>query len=390
MRLSIPACIALLIVSFTAVPDKAEAQSISLGIDERQIFRSLNGRGYRGMQVVRRRPASIRVHACKGNTKYEVRVLLGGVIANERRIGECDLDLKDPDYAKQSRMEIGLREQGYEDIEIQQVRRGYRVTACRDGEQEIFFYSFEQNLQSRQRAGRCARRSISPKQAVQLLEGEGFTEIKILDDRRAPYRIEACKDRNKFEFLIGRRGRIRDRREIGDCRRPIRPEQLVEVLEDLGYDRVRILRDDRRPYLAEACKDRNLVELRIDRFGGIRNEERIGRCSAPLTEDDITARLAEEKYIVLGLKPARRGWLAEVCRGEAKLALRIGDRGRIRREEAIGKCISRSVLDVLKNLEDRGARRVNAFVEGCFRGDRFRWEFDRLGNRTGRERVGSC
>ena len=284
MRRTVLAFLVLIMLDFVAIPLTAQAQSVSLGVDERQVFRSLQARGYRGMKVVRRRLASIRVHACKGNEKYEVKVVLGGIVTNEKRIGGCDLNSGGRNYASERQIEDRLRERGYDDVDIQRIERGYRVTACRDGEQEILLYSFEQTLQARQRAGRCARPTVSPEQAVALLRKEGFTAIKLIDATRPPYRIEACKADNKFQFVIGRRGRIRDQRRIGSCRRLIQPQQLAERLEKRGYDRVRILRSDRRPYLAEACHDLNLVELRIDRFGDILKEDRIGKCAAPLVE----------------------------------------------------------------------------------------------------------
>ena len=80
-----------------------------------------------------------------------------------------------------------------------------------------------------------------------------------------------------------------------------------------------------------------------------------------------------------------------MCRDEAKSNIRFDTYGEIVSQRRSGTCTSASVLDVLKTLESRGAKSTNLVVEGCFRNRKYRWEFDRLGNRTGRQAIdGNC
>ncbi|MEN0041954.1 MAG: hypothetical protein AAF764_11585, partial [Pseudomonadota bacterium] len=183
---------------------------------------------------------------------------------------------------------------------------------------------------------------------------------------------------------------LRGQQRVGTCRAAIDPQQIPDILADAGFDRIRVLQRRRTPYLAEACLGERLVEVSIDQYGEIRNRQRVGRCASAVSREDVIAQLQEAGYSNLDLKQSRDGWRVNACRGVRRVTVRVDSYGDILSERNSGECQSQTVLDMLKTLESRGAEKLEAQVEGCFRGNRYRWVFDRLGNRTGRERIGRC
>lgn len=401
---------ALIILSLTppaaaqsAVPSKVET--------------SLKRQGYNRIYVIQGKRAPYKVRACLGSDRIEMNIGRNGRILDRSRIDGC-LPPANKNEINVARFRADgvpkmLRREGYNRIELIRGKSfPYTVQACQ-GNDRIRMNIDPDGIIDRSRVDGCPplpqrarRKTPQPKPAPQprtesvarldradiedLLRREGFDRIAIVRDRRAPYIAEACRRGDRLELTIGRRGRIRDQRRVGQCETAIDPNSLEEFLEKKGYERVDVVKRKGPPYGAVVCREGDNLSLVIGRYGKIQKEKRIGRCRNRLSEADIREDLAERGLIVLSMTERRRGWAADVCDGTKRYALRINPRGRVRREEAAGTCRSQTVLEVLKNLEDRGARRVNAFVEGCFKGDRFRWRFDRLGNRTGRERIGNC
>ena len=431
-----------------SAPD-ARAQSITLGGDDTAIFRLLQQNGYTSPKVTKRGLTIIRTEACKGRDKYQVKVSILGRITSTAKIGTCAI--AQPVRFGESEAKSALEQAGYSRIQTRRQgafvsasacregrsyqfgfnrrgdvtdrqdvgpcrsngmtkerlaellqREGYRrivitddqlpryaAEACRNGDRLRLQMNRRGIIRSERRIGQCGRQ-LDPNTIAALLERNGFDRVEVVDKRRPPYVAQACRDQNKFEISIGRYGRLLDERRIGRCRTRINPANLAQILGKDGYDRVNPLRTNRAPYLVEACKGNALVELTIGRFGRIRNEERVGRCAAPVTKDALVAKLQQQGYINVGVKKAANGWRADVCREENKLALAIDAYGDVLRERKAGECQSQTVLQVLKTLESRGANKTRIVVEGCYRGSQYKWAFDRLGNRTGRTRLGNC
>ena len=67
---------------------------------------------------------------------------------------------------------------------------------------------------------------------------------------------------------------------------------------------------------------------------------------------------------------------------KGKVAIRIDAYGDVIRERNIGQCVSKSVLDILKTLEGRGADKTSLQVIGCYKNSKYRWSFDRPGKQN--------
>ena len=323
--------------------------------------------------------------ACRGLEKHEFNISLQGKIVFSRVIGKCP--------------ERGLREEqitkilttdGYTRVVItdSELPR-YVAEGCRNGDRIRVTMNRRGRIRSERRIGDCGRQ-FNPANLAQMLEDNGYERVQPVQTRRPPYIAEACKGAERVEVSVGRFGRIRDENRIGTCRVPVDPANLAGLLKDEGYDRVRPLRTNRAPYLVEACKGTDLVELRIGRFGRIRNQDRVGRCAPPVTLADLKKKLVEQGFMNVSVVQSNNIYVAKLCQDENQIELRVDAYGDITRERKIGTCKSQTAIDVLKTLEARGAEEVSISVEGCFKGRKYRWLFDRLGNRTGRERIGSC
>ncbi|MEE9314064.1 MAG: hypothetical protein V3V02_05380 [Rhizobiaceae bacterium] len=430
--------------------DTAQAQSITLGGDDEQIYNVLRQNGYTQAKITKRKLTIVRTEACKGTDKFQVKISILGRITSVNKIGTCPQNAKVRGFTREDAVS-SLHRDGFTEISAE--RRGRRITAtaCRQNRRYELAFNRRGQLTNRRDIGSCAAvglnraqieeimhtegytrvvvtddqlpkyvaeacrgndkirvtmnrrgrvrserrigdcaRQFNPGNLKALMQDKGYDRIKIVDDRRPPYVVRACKGADRMEVSIGRYGRLRRQNRLRACRSVIDPTTIAGVLQSNGYDRVRVLRKNRTPYLAEACKNDNLIELTIGRYGRIQKEERVGRCSQPITETALKDKLSKEGFINVGLTRRGDGWRAEVCRNEVKVAIRIDAYGDLVRERNIGACTSHTVLDVLKKLENRGAQQTSVQVIGCYRNTKYRWIFDRLGNRTGRERVGRC
>jgi len=432
----------LLLATCCLTTSPSQAQTIQLGGSFEQV---LEANGFRDIKVTQRRSTIVQGEACKGGKRYRVKVNVLGIISSAREIGSCANQ-----FGAEQAIAL-LRQRGYTDIEARRNRGRIEAAACKGSDRFGIVMNLRGRIQQQRKVGKCGN-SVNDRELTELLEREGFTRVKILqarsapflaegcrnDDRikvvisrrgrirnqekigecrqridpadlaslleeeglrrikiiqgrRAPYLAEACRENSRVEVVIGRFGRIRSETTIGKCRRNIDPRNLEALIGERGYSRINILNARRPPYLAEACRGNDLVELTIGRRGQIRNEERVGTCKRPLSEEQIAQKLRDEGYLQVRLEQdQRRNWRGDICKRENKIAIVVDQFGDVISARNIGTCRSKTVLDVLETLEGRGAERARLFIEGCYRNTKYRWAFDRLGNRTGRQRIGGC
>ena len=371
------------ITSVTKLGDCPQPQQARFTAEQAAQLLSQNGYG----QIdARRQGNTIVATACRNNRKYEINFNRRGEVASRRRAGNCD-----PTGLAAWQIIDRLRAEGYNQVNVvdDQPPR-YVAEACRNGDRVRVQLNNRGIIRSENRIGTCRQR-LNPANIANLLEGEGYERVEVIERRRPPYVAHACKGNAKYEVQIGRFGRLRSESRIGRCAVPIDPANLASLMTNEGYDRVKVLRGNRTPYLVEGCKGETLVELVVNRFGRITQEDDVGTCATPVSKQQLEDRLAEDGYLAVAVRKRGSGWTAEVCRDEAKSNIRFDTYGEIVSQRRSGTCTSSSVLEVLKTLESRGAKSTNLIVEGCFRNRKYRWEFDRLGNRTGRKAIdGSC
>ncbi len=449
-QLSFLAVISIFLSSWLFVPT-ANSQSVTLGGDDNQIFQILRSNGYTQGRVVKRKLTITHTNACKGGNEFLVKISILGRITSQTKIGRCKV-AQQPGSQFLPRDAVSLlQNNGYAEIRAEINGRSVKATACRQNRRfEIAFNRRGQIIQQRD-IGSCLAVGLNKAQIKEILEGEGLTRIVITDERLPKYVAEACRNSSRVRVTMNRRGRVRSERRIGECglqfnpdniatvlgrsgydrievidrRRPpyiahacqgddrmeieigrygrilrkhrirscrsnINPQNMASILGKEGYDRVRVLRGNRAPYLVEACRGDVLNELTVGRFGRVQKAERVGTCANPITESALRKKLSKQGFSTLTLNRQNYGWRAEVCRNETKVAIRIDAYGDAIRERNLGQCVSKSVLDILKTLESRGADRTQVQIIGCYRNNKYRWTFDRLGNRTGRDRIGGC
>ncbi|EFL90698.1 hypothetical protein [Ahrensia sp. R2A130] len=375
----------------------ATAQSINLSNDDATILRVLEAGGFREGKVVTRGLTIVRTHACRGDSKFLVKVSILGRITSTTPLGNCDLGSRPVAKPKpqngrnvSARVQAALERQGYRRIVVTDAQPP-RITAeaCNGDDRVRVAVNRRGQVRSERRIGPCERQ-FDPGRLVEVLEQNGFDRVEVTQTRRPPYTALACRGNDRMEVSVGRFGRLRDQQRVGACQTDIKASDIPDILTRAGFDRIRVLQRRRAPYLAEACSRDRLVEVSINRYGEIGNRQRVGRCASAMSKDDLIAKLQRDGYSNLNMEQVRDGWRVSACRGVEKVGLRIDSYGDTVRQQASGKCTSETVLDVLTNLEDRGAEKLQAQVEGCFKNDRYRWTFDRLGNRIGRERLGRC
>lgn len=428
----------------------ANAQlQIDLGSDD-QVFRILQSAGYSNPVVTKRSLTIIRTEACKGGKKYRLKVSILGRITSRSEIGTCKTRQQVAGYSERQ-VRQALKSNRYTNIETRGARGGIQAIACRNGRKFEIFFNRQGKVVTRNNLGSCAPKKLSNDQIIQslrtagyrrieviesspsrylaeacgdskkyrlrlnnraevenrrligncrrafsadgiagLLRERGYTKVQITQRNSPPYQALACRNNDKYEVTIGRRGRIRNEKIIGTCRERFDARTLSQLMQQRGYDRINIVRSNRAPYIAEGCKGDVLQEIQVGQFGKVLREYRIGKCGRPLTRDALATLISKAGRVIVRLDKTRDGWASQECRQDKKVLVSYDPYGTQTNIRADGNCRSETVLNVLRTLESRGARRVQAFVEGCFDGGKFRWSFDRLGNRTDRTRVGSC
>ena len=434
-------CALALAASF--VPQQAVAQSIQLGNSDRDVMDVLAANGFTDGVIVKRGFTVIRAEACKGGTKFLVKVSILKKINSTTPIGRCGRGFSPQDAVR------AMRQDGYRDIVAGPLNRNVVATGCLQGRKFELTFNRRGDLINRERQGRCGDVGLSVRDVTRLLNERGYDRVKFTDrelpryvaeacsDRtrvrltmnrrgditrerqigqcpgrvnprnlaavlkqqglrrieeiqvdRAPYMLRACRNSDRVEIIISRYGDLQSETKIGNCRQQQSAEQVAANLEKQGYDRINFLRRNRTPYLVEACSKNALLELTINRFGVIRDEKRVGRCATPMTLPQVETALADKGYYAADISRRNNGSFdVTACRNDDKVRFRINRFGEFGNERRTGTCQSQSARDILNTLRDRGAEDVQLFVEGCFRNNLYRWSFDQLGNRTGRERI---
>lgn len=298
---------------------------IQLGGSKQKIRRALREQGYTEIEVTYSGLTKSRAEACKDGDRVRMEVTPGGRVKNSSKIGDC-------------RTEVGQQEAG-----AQLVRRGYLVLRLRERRGGGFLAEVCQGRDrydvrlnrfgdevDRDRVGRCRVR-LNPAQIAAKLRAEGYNRLKFTDDQLPRYRVEACDKLRRVELTLNRRGEIRDQVRVGECTPPINPRQIGRLLRDKGYNRVNVIDAQLPRYMAEACRDTNRVRVVLTRFGDVRNEKRIGRCSLP-TLKEINDRFRNQ----FGFKEART--FIEACRGRALIRFELDQYGEIIGRERTGRC----------------------------------------------------
>ena len=281
------------------------------------------------------------------------------------------------------------------------------VEACRGGEMFRVSVNLLGAVKTKERRGTCdipgagvpipiqaqAGGALQPPEVRRQLRAQGYSRIEFTDRQLPRYVAQACDQQDRrLELFMNRRGEIRRSRQVGTCAveaAAMSEEQIVQALRQQGYARIDV-QNAQPPYRAIACQGDRRLRLVVNRRGEVRSSSRDGTCRPLFTEDQITAKVSQEGFSRLNVKRDGNQYRITACEGPTQVRLVYDVFGDRRERSATGRCTPRNTAEVLSRLEERGANSVQLFVEGCFRNARYRWSFDRLGERTGRQRIGDC
>lgn len=287
-------------------------------------------------------------------------------------------------------IEQNLLKRGYTRIVTENQNEKYVMLACQGNTRVRLVFSRQGQLLQERRVGQC-RQELEPNDIRQVLRDQGYNRIKFTDRQLPRYVAEACLDGRRYELAINRFGEVRNRNRIGRCAKPINPAQLSQLLGDKGFDRIEIINDAPPVFTARACNNADRVALEIDRFGTIISRRVVGACRAEIGEEEIVNLLSKEGFRRISVDRNRRGeFEVEAClSGKRKLAT-LSKYGELLEETDAGDCEARSVKDIHDRLKNRNFDDLVFYVEGCRNGRKIRFTYDQFGDRIGRERLGGC
>ena len=319
----------------------AEAQSVRIGNDPQLIARALSAYGFRPEhRLLDREVVRTVVEACRGGEMYRVSVNILGAVSTKERRGACNIP--------------------------------GAVPAAASG------------------------RQLTPGEVRDKLRRGGYKRIRFLDRVLPRYVATACDGRDRaVELVLNRRGEVRDSKVIGRCRTEATTQKLVnadEVEKALiaqGYDRVRI-EDRDAPFGVVACRGNRRERLIIDRRGNTVSTTRAGECPTAIAPQELAERLSGRDLTRVNVERKGNSFEATACRGAERLRFAFDLAGKRLSRRPAGTCEARTARQIIDRLESRGANDLRLVVVGCFKGDRYRWAFNELGDRLARQKVGTC
>ncbi len=368
-------------------PYRMAQLKLNIGLSKDDARRLLFQNGFREIQIARETFKNVHAEACLRGLRYRVKVRrLSGKVIRGDQIGRCR-----PTVDAQQVAAI-LRRQGLDKISVSPIRQGRFVAKACDFEQRVRLDidPYGEVLQ-RSITGRC-QRGPNIAEIRQQLRQDGFTKIQIVNRNQGRLVAEACFEGDKFRLRLAANGRIQRRTVIGSCARPIGPQNIAQRLRDLGYRQIKVIDNQLPVYQAEACRQNSMLRIRMNRFGEVTSTSRLGRCSPPLTRQQVVTMLQKRgANRVEILSSNNRGFRARACYRLEKREYRIDPYGAVLDRTVVGRCPQAPRLNsVLKDFRSRGIRNLQIFVEGCRKGRRLQIELNQYGDEINRQRIGRC
>ncbi|MGI9387832.1 MAG: hypothetical protein ACR2OX_10420 [Methyloligellaceae bacterium] len=368
-------------------PMRLAQLSVEFGGSEGDVKRSLERAGYTEVRITKSGFSSIRAQACYQGGRYVIKVRrFSGKISRGAKIGECRPVLDEANIIKR------LRNNKYRRISIY-AHDGdvFRLVACRRGRRFRMEVNHYGDTVTKDEVGRC-RKQFNAAEIRQRLRDDGYNRIKLIGENDRRFVFQACEELRRVNLRVRRNGNIGRKRRVGRCSPPINHWNIPGLMEDRGYDRI-VLVDKKLPvFVAEGCRDLKLVQVKFNRFGDILKETRTGDCDPPLTKDQVIDLIQKTGANRIQVEVDRAGnFVATSCHKFKLYKSRFDKYGKLFDQDVVGKCGQPPRLsEVLENFENRKLRDVQLFVEGCRRGRRIRFEINEYGEVKERKRVGRC
>ena len=358
---------------------------LQLGSSGAEIRRSLTANGYSEVKIIKQSLGATTVEGCLGAVRYRLKILFTGQTKWREEVGKCrgriNID----------RARAILVEQGYSRIDIESRRNAFVAIACQNRERLRVSVDRFGDVRQERRLGRCRRSALSPTDIKADLVRQGYSRIKFTDRQLPKYVAEACRGLTRVELVISSDGDVRKESEIGRCRRAIDPRNLVKIMRDAGFNRVKIIDDKLPQYVVEACRKNRRTELTLDRFGRIVDQYNLGKCAPLLDRAKILEMVKGFKLTRAKVVSQNNGiYVVDLCEGPSRRQVTYNAFGELVRQKEIGVCNSRLVLDVYKAFTKRKTSDLKFFAEGCRKGRKIRIEFNNIGDPVGRKNLGKC
>lgn len=371
-----------------AIPVYQMAQlNLSLGLSERDARRVLTKNGYREIRITRTSFKNVHAEACLDGDRFKIKVRrLSGEIVRGEFIGKCRRTYDAQGIAAQ------LRKQGLDRINVSAAGQGNFIASACDYKLRVRLkidpYG---DVLHRAVKGRC-QRGLNVAEIQRQLQEDGFTRIQMVKKNQGRLVVEACFEEDKVRLRLGPNGHIRQHDYIGTCARPISSRNIAKRLVELGYRQIKIIDSDIPIFKAEACKQKSLVAIRMNRYGEVISTSRLGRCLPPLSSRQIVQMLKRRgAHRIKILSQDTRGFSAAACYKLERRQYKIDLYGAILDRKVIGKCLQAPRLSsLLKEYRSRGMKDLRFFIEACRRGRRLQIELDRFGDEISTRRIGRC
>ena len=374
---------ALLIALCLSTTARAQI-SINIGISSAEANRTLVDNGYSQIELYRKGFKTANARACKDGIRYDVKVDNKRRVKSAKKIGHCR------NQVTQDQVRQNLVANGFDRVLIEEQNGYYVAIACRDGKRSRIIITRQGRIEQNRNIGRC-QDALQPTDVAEQLRQRGYDRVFFTDRQLPNYVAEACLQNRKFELVLNRFGEIRSERRIGRCEPPLDPKNLVRFLQDKGYDRIDVINARLPRYRVEACLKEQRLDVSLNEYGQIIDREVIGRCNAPVSEEEIANILKEEGFSRININRNNRGVFdISACLQGAEKLIKLSRFGELISERDNGVCESRSVKEISDNLRGRGFDQLKFYSEGCRRGRLVRIYFNEFGDRVGRERLGNC
>lgn len=380
---------ALGLAGFTLSTQEVSAQKveIQIGASSGAAKRSLVANGYDQIEIYHQGFKSIKARACKDGKRFDVKLGGRGNLKSARQIGKCRSVLSG------KAIERRLSKLGLERFSLDQQNAHYVAVGCLKGERVRLVLNQFGEVERRRGFGQCER-IFEPSDIRPLLNKAGYNRV-IFQDRQLPwYAAHACKNGQRVELLLTRFGEIKRQRKIGQCAQPLNPARIEAHLKKRGYNGIYVFDRKLPGYRAEACQNNRRFEVVLNQFGELKGRNPLGPCAVSLSKKDVTKHLNKEGFkrinIVKTGKAASYKFNVDACLNGRQHKLSLSQYGDVLNDIDRGLCRSHPVSDIKKRLEKRGVRGVSFFADGCYRGTKFRFQFDEYGDRINRKKIGKC
>ncbi len=370
-------------VLFNSSPAEANF-SFKIGMSKADVSRILISKGYTQIQVHDTGFKTGKAFACKDGIKYNVKVDYKGRVKGQSKVGSCRNTVS-PKQIKQN-----LRANGFERIVIDEQNQKYVVLGCKGNQRVRLILSLQGQALQRRNIGRC-QNELAPSDVRQALRDNGYNRIEFTDRQLPRYVANACLRGTKLELVINRFGEIRNERRIGRCNPKINSNNLQNIMQQKGYDRIEIINARAPRYQVEACNENTHFKVTLDVYGKITQRENIGSCRNDITQREIVQLLRNEGFSRINVKRQNNGaFNINACLQGYQKLIKLSRYGDLLEERDGNACKSQSLDTVRKNYTNRGFRKVSFYMEACKNGNKFRIELDKFGDPIGRERIGRC